>query len=286
MALSQESQPKSSDLTPAVEDISNILTDQLSDTSSKIREIIHTGIYKREDNTVYILMTFPTTTNIINVIPESLIENLTITSKFATVFGTDKWFLFEGLTFPPGDYWMKITCPSKTDSKAIIGIKLDILHEPITNFMLSQMIFGFYRSLGLEPSHILKYPYRTVDPPKSFVEKMSSEKSKQVDLQEIINAHTKNLTNFKDMVNSLQQTFSNINEISSHEQIESVKTSLVELRSSINDLQVKSSDTDETEKGSDVKVVSLEEFEKLQEECKCYHNKLVEAEDFIESLQN
>jgi len=142
------------------------------DESSSVR----IGILKREGANVYCAITFPTTTSIISIIPETNNESTKIVRQIASIYNSTEGFVFnEEFQFPPGDYCLALTCSNKDETKQITGLRLLIRHETISNFVLSQMFCGLSRSLGFEPSHIMNYPSKAVNPAVPFYRKMRSE---------------------------------------------------------------------------------------------------------------
>lgn len=146
-------------------------------------EIINISILQREGKTVFVLLTFPTQatiksiTGITNDSSNSLIEY-----QVASPYGLTSGAPFNSQTkFLPGDYCIGLVFSAIEEANKIVSIKFNISLEPISNLMLSQIVFGLYRSLGFEPSHVLKYPVQSVNSGAPFYRKTRGEIGKAVD---------------------------------------------------------------------------------------------------------
>lgn len=147
-----------------------------SHSFSKSNETIRLGFFQRKDEHTYATITFPSITSIVSVVPETVNTTVTIIQQTASIYGSVDGFIFNNSTqFLPGDYCLAFTFASKSEAKNVTGIFITIKCEPITNFVLSQMIFGMYRVLGFDPSHVMRYPAKTLNAPIPFYRKTRSE---------------------------------------------------------------------------------------------------------------
>ena len=196
-------------------------------------EFLKLSIIQKSERTVFAIVTFPTITMIKSVFGETSDSTIAyIEHNVASAYGmTDGHNFDESTKFLPGDYCLGIIFRTKEEADKVIGIKIQVNAEPISNLMLAQMIFGLYRCLGFEPSHTLKYPVKSVNPGTPFYRKTRSE--------------------INEMRESLEKSFQKYN----------------------------------TEKGGQENYIAINELEKILEERNTYLQKLREAEDHIDYLQ-
>jgi gas vesicle protein len=272
-------------------------------------ETIDIPIFQKEGNTIFILLTFPTQTIIRNIkgitndFSDSLIE-YQVYSPYGITSGNP----FNSQTkFLPGDYCIGLAFRNNEEADKITSVKLHINSEPVSNLMLSQIIFGLYRSLGFEPSHVLKYSTKSINSGTPFYRKTRGEINKIV---ETINKVSDKITSQNDNIDShirkLDQTVidlsskisdpladiqSKLKEVTNKLSDESILKQVEDIQSQISQLQEQidialEKDTDDIEKGSpEVQSITVSDFEKLINERDSFYNKLVEAEEHIDYLQ-
>lgn len=154
-----------------------------NDVSMARTEVIDIPIFQKDDKTVFVLLTFPTQAIIrsINGITNDSSDTY-IEYQVASAYGLTSGSQFNSQTkFLPGDYCFGLVFRSNEEANKVISVKLNIVIEPISNLLLSQMIFGLYRSLGFEPSHVLKFPIKSVNPGIPFYRKTRGEINKVVE---------------------------------------------------------------------------------------------------------
>jgi chromosome segregation ATPase len=151
-----------------------------NDTALVHTEMIDVPIIQKDNQTIFVLLTFPTQTIIksINGITSDG-SNTQIEHQVASPYGVTVGSKFNNQTkFPPGDYCLGLVFRSNEEAAKVISIRISIILEPVSNLMLSQMIFGLYRSLGFEPSHVLKYPTQSHNAGTPFYRKTRVEVGK------------------------------------------------------------------------------------------------------------
>lgn len=221
---SSEESNDSSD-TPSIE---NVAYTQNSPTS----EVIRLGIFQRKDENLYVIVTFPTVTTIISMTPESSDKSLSLIQQTASIYGSTNGFVFNNQTqFPPGDYCLAFTFSNKNEVRAISGIYLTIKYEFVTNFMLSQMMFGMYRSLGFDPSHVMKYPSKTAEAPIPFYRKTRSEIEK---LGETLSNKTIEIPNIDQLIQT--QTKSILSELKKYDQLINLSSHISQISTMMGEL--------------------------------------------------
>ena len=146
-------------------------------TKNNDEETIDVPILQRQDNTIFILITFPTYSIIknINCITNDLSESI-IQCKVYSPYGITSGSVFDYQTkFLPGDYCIGLAFNTLDEANKVTSVKLHLILEQISNLMVAQMIFGLYHSLGFEPSHVLKYPVKSVSSGTPFYRKTRGE---------------------------------------------------------------------------------------------------------------
>jgi hypothetical protein len=143
-------------------------------------DLMDVPVYQLNDKTVFVLITFPTTslvTAVVGLTTDS--QNLSPQYKVASPYGDQNGFNFDQTTrFVPGDYCFALVFKSAEEAQSISLVRVLLQAEPISNLMVSQMIFGLYRALGFEPSHVMKYPTRSVSSGSPFYRKIRNETAK------------------------------------------------------------------------------------------------------------
>lgn len=155
-----------------------------SSTNDLIRsEIIDVPVFQKDGKTIIILLTLPTQaiirtiTGVTNDSSDTRIEY-----QVASNYGSKVGSPFTNQTkFLPGDYSLGLVFRSLDEANKVVSIKINIILEPISALMLSQIIFGLYRSLGFEPSHVLKYPVKSEEAGIPFYRKTRGEIGKVVE---------------------------------------------------------------------------------------------------------
>lgn len=141
-------------------------------------ETLELNIFQRTtDNVICVLVSFPTHASIRSIYGLS-VEYNTVPVKYqiASAYGSQSGTYFNMTTqFLPGDYCFGLAFESKEQADSVILIKADVCMEPIGNLMMSQIIFGLYRNLGFEPSHVLNYPIKTAKAGIPFYRKTRNE---------------------------------------------------------------------------------------------------------------
>lgn len=230
-------------------------------------EVVDLPIFQSKDSSVFVLLTLPSSTLITAVAGITKTgRNLLPHYKVASPQGDANGFNFDERTrFIPGDYCLGISFRSSEEAQSVSTVRIGMQAEPISNFMLSQMIFGLYRALGLEPSHVMKYPAKSMNPNQPFYRKIRSEISKSNErlaaLEQLIR------TPADDRLTELNQQLERIgSKVITVDQMEDQMNRLIDSRQ---------------EKGGS-ETISLETIEQLILEKEALFNKLREAEDFIE----
>ena len=143
-------------------------------------DFVDVPIFQVTDSSVFVLMTFPTASQITAVAGITATrQNLHPQYKVASPYGDTTGFNFDETTrFVPGDYCLGLVFRSSEEAQSISMVRLLLQAEPVSNFMVAQMIFGLCRSLGFEPSHVMKYPARSSNASQPFYRKIRSEISK------------------------------------------------------------------------------------------------------------
>ena len=192
---------------------------------SQNEEIIDVPILQKQDNNVFISITFPTSSVIKNVkcVTNDTSESV-IQYQVASPYGITSGSPFNEQTkFLSGDYCIGIALKTIDEANKILSVKLHLILEPISNLMVSQMIFGLYRSLGFEPSHILKFPVKSVSASAPFYRKTRGEIN---GLSSLINSLDHKLSEVINKSITPVDTFSlglQLNEISSKLDVQSRK---------------------------------------------------------------
>jgi regulator of replication initiation timing len=245
-------------------------------------ETIRSHIFQKNDNSVFILLTIPVTTTVLSVVGE-VEDGVDVAPQFkiADAYGVTKGFSFDQTTsFKPGDYCMGLVFSSEKEAQSITTIKLQLQYQQISNLMLSQMIFGLYRSLGFDPSHVMKYPVQSVNRSVPFYRKTRDEIN---ELRKTTESLCKESNNLKEVLpgmisENLQKTLDQTN---IHQKLDDLKSQIAEVTS--REKHMMSADSYEKEKGATAeKTISVDEYLKIQEERDLYYDKLHEAEDYIE----
>ena len=160
-------------------------------------ETLKLSILERSDRTVFSVVTFPTLTVIKSISGETSDGSTPdIEQSVASPYGMTTGQTFdETIKFLPGDYCLGVVFRTKEDADRVISIKISVMTEQISNLMLFQVLFGLYRSLGFEPSHVLKYPVKSHNPGIPFYRKTRSEIREIVDkLKEIQDQRNKEIS--------------------------------------------------------------------------------------------
>ena len=210
-------------------------------------EQIRMGVQKVEEKFVYTVITFPTYTIVTNAVGEnSSYADVIVESKVGSVNGVNTGFnLTDQIRFPPGDYCFGFSFRSAEEAKTIQSIRMQVKYETISNMVVCQLIFGLYNALGFEPSQTLRLTARSTNQTLPFYRKTRNEIAE---------------------LSIKVETLSKLNE-------------------QVQDGISKISLSRQGEKGSpETPVVKLTEIETLVQQKKLYHDKLLEAEDYIEHL--
>ncbi len=275
-------------------------------------EILRLPIIQKRDQLVSGTLTIPSVTIITSAVGESNTGALVqIQHRIYSVYGGTNGFAFDDKSsFHPGDYTLGFIFESKEIADSIIGIRITMTMETISNMMISQMIFGLYRTLGYEPSRSMKYPIVSTVEDVPFHQKTRAEMKKMSDkvtevstkldgvttklaelLQGIISfnrppdenpALSRELAELKKSQESLLQSIKEVKVIPEPtitlDQIREV------VSASHHNIDVSSRNLDHEEKGSTEQVIKVQDIEKLISERQKYYDKLSDAEDYIEYL--
>ena len=189
-------------------------------------EMIDAPVSKIKESSVFIHLTLPTAALVsmivgVNIAGESLLPKF----KLASVYGGASGYNFDETTrFSPGDYSIVLVYNSPEEARSVISAKILLQHEPISNLMVSQLIFGLYRALGFEPSHIMRYPVRSSSSGSPFYRKIHSEISKVSEALTPIKAASERIESKLSLVTG---------------QVESPRPDLTPLQEQINELMSK-----------------------------------------------
>ena len=159
--------PDSGEDTPNVK-LSNNSNDSAHESSTLVPhkyhyETLYLPVYQRQDRTIYVLITFPTITTINDIKGQTLDGSDTLIEyKMVSLYGSTTGTAFnEQYKFVPGDYYLGLWFRNADEANRIVSIQIGVQMDSISNLMIVQILSGLYRSLGYEPSHVLKYPSRS-----------------------------------------------------------------------------------------------------------------------------
>lgn len=263
-----------------------------SDSDENVCDTIRTDIFQKNGNSVFILLTLPVTTTITSIYGEiDETPDVVPQERIANAYGVTEGFNFDQNTlFEPGDYCMGVVFSSEEEAHSIEAIRLELRHEKISNLMISHMIFGLCRELGFDPSHVMKYPVKSVVRAVPFYKKTNSDIAKlKKELPEIISENmllmksafsesmdSKLQEHLSELRSGQDQTTSEI-----YQKLEDLKTQIAEVTS--REKHVVSTPSYEQEKGMmSQNTVSLEDYLKIKKERDLYYERLQETEDYIE----
>lgn len=266
----------------ATPSFNNISRNQLSS------ETIRLPIIQKRDQLVSSTLTIPSITIITSAIGESSNGSyVPIQHRIFSVYGGTNGFPFDETTsFHPGDYTLGFIFESKEIADTIIGIRITMTMEHVSNMMLTQMIFGLYRSLGYEPSRSMKYPMVSTVEDVPFHQKTRLEMKKMTERVSELSVKLEGIsTKLSELLDKILAN-------------PPITQEFQELKKSIKDIkivpeptitldqirEVVSANHHHEEKGSTEQVVKLQDIEKIISERKMYYDKLAEAEDYIEYL--
>jgi len=248
---------------------------------------------RRKEN-IYFVVTFPTATTIRSITPRFKESPVKITQQLVSIYGSTEGFVIsDDMSLPAGDYCIILVCSDKKDTKEILGIGLQITYGNISPFILSQVLFSLSRSLGFEPSHIMNYPSRTLNPPTPFYRKLRSEINKT---QNAIGTVQEELKKYEQLISLVSQISVTIGELSTHihemgrsnalyqEQMKTTLAEIEAIKGKMEEMQQTLIASQSQEKGGETQTITVADLEKLITERKRFYEKLVEAEDYIESL--
>uniref|UniRef100_A0A6C0IWG9 Uncharacterized protein n=1 Tax=viral metagenome TaxID=1070528 RepID=A0A6C0IWG9_9ZZZZ len=306
-----QSSPGSPDLGPTHIEIGRPVCSDLMDVP----------VYQLNDKTVFVLITFPTTSLVTAVVGLTANrQSLSPQYKVASPYGDQNGFNFDQTTrFVPGDYCFALVFKSAEEAQSISLVRVLLQAEPISNLMVSQMIFGLYRALGFEPSHVMKYPTRSVSSGSPFYRKIRNETAKLSErlstLETAVRSPPTDVSSLCERIEALEAAVKTpptveIPDFSAIEkQLSEISQQLGRLESLLGDIRGQPIVTVEQiedklkdlkksaslvsayvqrveahqEKGSS-ESIPFEMFEQLILEKEMYLNKLKEAEDYIDYL--
>ena len=270
-----------------VPSFNNTFRNQLSSENLRL------PIIQKRDQLVSSTLTIPSITIITSAVGESANGSLiSIQHRIYSIYGGTNGFAFdEIMSFHPGDYTLGFIFESKEIADSITGIRLTMAMEYVSNMMLSQMIFGLYRTLGYEPSRSMKYPMVSTVEDVPFYQKTRGEMKR---MSEKISELSSKLEGITGKLTELLQGILASPAISQE---------LLELKKTIKDIKFIPEPTitldqirevvsanhhqyDHEEKGLTEQMIRLEDIEKVISERKIYYDKLAEAEDYIEYLSS
>lgn len=241
-----------------------------SESNEKICDTIRTEIFQKKGNSVFILLTIPVTATVNSIYGEVDAKTTVIPKeKIANAYGVSDGFNFNQNTpFKPGDYCMGLVFASEEEAQSVESVKLELRHEPITNLMISHMIFGLCKELGFDPSHVMKYPVKSVVRAVPFYKKTHGDITKlKEDLDEIISEKLHLLENASTI------------------QTQEIQNKLEDLKRQISEVSSPQINTASIEKEKGVlpeNSVSFEDYIRIKKERDLYYGRLQEAEDYIE----
>lgn len=139
-------------------------------------ETINLGVKSRDSEFTYFNLILPSYTQIYEIV--GILDDYTekvVKDPIFTITGCDEIVrLNDDMGIYPGDYTIKIA----SNKENIVGLRLKIIYEQISNFMISQIIFNLYQSLGFEPSQIMKFNYQTKNRSVPFYRKLINESNR------------------------------------------------------------------------------------------------------------
>jgi hypothetical protein len=250
-------------------------------------DTIRANVFQKNANSVFIVLTIPIESKIIRLTGECE-DHSEIVPKYqvADAYGESQGFPFDKTTkMQPGDYCMGLIFENEKDAELIHAVKLEMQYCQISNLMLSQMIFGLYRGLGFDPSHVMNYPIQSVNQSVPFYRKTRTELEK---LRSNYDQMRNELSDFRSNQEKIVDEMKT--QINADDFQETLCQKLDELKSQITNMtqrekHVVSSDHLKREKGIiGTKSIPIEEYLKIKEERDLYHNKLHEAENYIEDV--
>ena len=266
-------------------------------------EILRLPIIQKRDQLVSSTLTIPSVMMITSVVGESINGGLVpVQQSIYSVYGGTNGIAFDNTTpFHPGDYTLGFVFDSKEVADSIIGLRITMTMEMVSGMMLSQMIFGLYRIMGYEPSRSMKYPVVSTVEDSPFHQKTRTEMKRISDKVAELSGKLESIT--AKMAELLQVIVSSNSPELTRELLE-LKRSQDSLSQSIKEIKLTPEPTitldqirevvsashhsefHHEEKGSTEKVIKIGDIETLLSERQKYHDKLAEAEDYIDHLTN
>lgn len=221
-----------------------------------------------------------------------------------------------GTTFEPGDYTIGVSFDNEIDAKELYSITFELKYKTISNFQISQMLTQLFRALGHSPSQLLQLKY------KSEGETVATDRKIRNDLSKIIKTLEQHHTNTQvvpvsQAIQTPQVSLLDQKEIkcSNIPMIEEIKNKLIKIDEKCNEttylikennlttelVQLKSELIKGNEElmkklllienklkcfSEDVPVVAVTDVISLTRERNTLLEKLTEAENVIDDLQN
>lgn len=174
-----------SELTPDVVESSGtpLGSSLFSDHTELSTEQVEIGIFQRDGPTIFALLTVAVSTRICSIQCKTHQQGLLIAQEeVISVYGDQQGNpIGEGIDLPAGDYCLGLSFNSKEEADSVLSIGFEAQSYPVSNFYLSQIMFGMYRSMGFEPSHVLKYPNRSIAVATPFYRKTRADIEKARD---------------------------------------------------------------------------------------------------------
>lgn len=251
-------------------------------------EQLRLPIIQKRDQLVSTTLTLPSMSMIVAVMGESSQGAFVPVqhSIYSTYGGTNGFPFNDKTTFHSGDYTLGFIFETKEVADSIVGIRATLAIEPVSNLMVSQMIFGLYRNLGYEPSRTMRYPVVSTVEDSSFHSKIRTEVKK---LSDRLNEISTKFDNMNSRFGELLQGLIPIMELKKSQEslLERIQEFKVTSEPTITLDQIRevvSATHHNDEKGSTENIIRVEEIEKIISEKQKYYDKLAEAEDYIEYL--
>ena len=137
-------------------------------------ETFDVPVFQKKDNSIFVVITFPTAVTINSCLGVTFDgKAVSCIGCVASPHGQSTGYPFDSQTrFAPGDYSLGFIYSNPEDVEKISYIRTIVNAEVVSNFVLCQAIFGLYRALGFEPSHVMKYPVRSVSAGTPFYRKI------------------------------------------------------------------------------------------------------------------